>query len=223
MPPTPTPSWRSSSKATKVPPTPFVKSPPMTLDDELKFESARLAHGVPLVASRFDSMTGATTGLALRLDGVPARGAALPVAAARAAHPRRRDRERPARLLRADERAAARARSSPSTRPSRPTRAPGRVELVLRGSGVGLEESKRAIDWMALVLHAPDWRSENLPRIRDLVDQQLAGLRNTMQARRGELGQRPGQRLAHAAPARLPRGRFLPHPQRTTRCACAGC
>ena len=43
----------------------------MTLDDDLKFEAVRLAAGVPLVASRFDSMTGATTGLALRLDGVP--------------------------------------------------------------------------------------------------------------------------------------------------------
>ena len=57
----------------------------------------------------------------------------------------------------------------------------GRVELVLRGSGVGLEESRRALDWMALVLYAPDWRSENLPRLRDVVDQQLAALRNTVQ------------------------------------------
>ena len=88
----------------------------------------------------------------------------------------------------------------------------GRVELVLRGSGVGLEESQRALDWMARVLHAPDWRSENLPRLRDLVDQQLAALRNTVQARRGELGQRPGQRLAHAAPARLAGERLVPHP-----------
>ena len=74
-------------KATKVPPTPFVKSPPMTLDDELQFESVRLANGVPLVASRFDSMTGAMTGLALRLDGVPRGRAALPVAAARRCSP----------------------------------------------------------------------------------------------------------------------------------------
>ena len=28
----------------------------------------------------------------------------------------------------------------------------------------------------------PDWRGENLPRIRDLVDQQLAALRNTCRA-----------------------------------------
>src|SRR5262249_29163175 len=32
-----------------------------------------------------------------------------------------------------------------------------------------------------LVMFNPDWRPENLPRIRDLVDQQLGILRNTMQ------------------------------------------
>jgi Zn-dependent M16 (insulinase) family peptidase len=58
-------------KATKVPPSPFVKSPPLTLDDNLQYEAAKLPNGVPLVASRFDNMTGALTGIALRLDGVP--------------------------------------------------------------------------------------------------------------------------------------------------------
>jgi hypothetical protein len=57
----------------------------------------------------------------------------------------------------------------------------GRIELVLRGSGIGLEESRRALDWMTLVLYSPDWRPENLARIRDVVDQQLAALRNTVQ------------------------------------------
>jgi hypothetical protein len=57
----------------------------------------------------------------------------------------------------------------------------GRVELVMRGSGIGLEESQRALDWMALALYSPDWRTENLPRIRDVVDQALAQLRNTVQ------------------------------------------
>ena len=43
-------------------------APPMTLDDGLLFESVRLANGVPFVASRFDSMTGALTGVALFKD-----------------------------------------------------------------------------------------------------------------------------------------------------------
>ena len=180
MPPTADAGLARIDKATRVPPTPFVKAPPMTLDDELQFESVRLAHGVPLVASRFDSMTGATTGLALRLDGVPADElrylSLLPVLLTQAGVI---DNGRPVPYEEMSERLrreilglgagfAGNART-------------GRVELVLRGSGVGLEESRRALDWMARVLHAPDWRAENLPRLRDLVDQELAALRNTVQ------------------------------------------
>jgi hypothetical protein len=168
-------------RATKVPPTPFLKSPPMTLDDELKFESVRLAHGVPLVASRFDSMTGATTGLALRLDGVPAEElryvSLLPELLSRAGVIENGE---PIPYEQMSERLRREILALDATFSSNPRT--GRVELVLRGSGVGLEESKRAIDWVTRVLHAPDWRSENLPRLRDLVDQQLAALRNTVQA-----------------------------------------
>src|SRR5204862_6503977 len=52
-----------------------------------------------------------------------------------------------------------------------------RVELVVRGAGIGADEAKRAIGWMTLVLQHPDWRPENLPRIRDVVDQSLPQLR----------------------------------------------
>jgi len=167
-------------RATRVPPTPFVKAPPMTLDDNLQFESVRMANAVPLVASRFDSMTGAMTGLALRVDGVPRDEwlylSLLPELLTRAGVidngqpiPYEQMSERLRREILALTAAFA---TNPRT---------GRVELVLRGSGVGLEESRRALDWMARVLYAPDWRSENLPRLRDLVDQQLAALRNTMQ------------------------------------------
>jgi hypothetical protein len=167
-------------KATKVPPTPFVKSPPMTLDDDLRYETAQLPNGVPLVASRFDNMTGAFTGIALRLDGVPRDElryvSLLPQLLATVGViengrpvPYEEMRER----LRKEILALTPAFST-NTRT-------GRVELVIRGSGIGLEESQRAIDWMELVLHSPDWRPENLARIRDVVDQQLAALRNTVQ------------------------------------------
>jgi Zn-dependent M16 (insulinase) family peptidase len=167
-------------KATKVPPTPFVKSPPMTLDDDLKYEATKLANGVPLVASRFDNMTGALTGIALRLDGVPRDElrfvSLLPPLLATVgviengravAYEEMRERLRKEILA---------LTPSFSTNPRT-----GRVELVVRGSGIGLEESTRALDWMGLVLYSPDWRPENLARIRDVVDQQLAGLRNTVQ------------------------------------------
>jgi hypothetical protein len=59
--------------------------------------------------------------------------------------------------------------------------AKGRVELVVRGAGNDRAEAERALQWMQLALFHPDWRPENLPRIRDVVDQALTGLRRTMQ------------------------------------------
>jgi hypothetical protein len=56
-----------------------------------------------------------------------------------------------------------------------------RVELVVRGAGNDAAEAQRAIQWMDLALFHPDWRVENLARIRDLVDQTLSGLRRTTQ------------------------------------------
>src|SRR5215831_9113191 len=49
---------------------PFTSSPPLGLDDTLDFSVRTTPEGVPLVASYFDNMTGATVGLALRLDRV---------------------------------------------------------------------------------------------------------------------------------------------------------
>src|SRR5262249_42710524 len=59
--------------------------------------------------------------------------------------------------------------------------ATGRAELVVRGEGNNTEEAKRALGWMTLVLTSPDWRPENLPRIRDVVDQALEGYRSVTQ------------------------------------------
>ena len=198
-------------KATRVPPTPFVKAPPMTLDDDLQFESVRLANGVPLVASRFDSMTGAMTGLALRVDGVPRDELRYPVLAARAAHPRRRDRQRPAHPLRADERTPAprdprahgRVRHQPAHRPggagaARLGRGAGGIPPCARLDGAGAVRARLAQREPA----AP--ARPGRPAARR-VAQHDAG-------RRGELGQRPRQCLAHATPARLAGERLLPHP-----------
>jgi len=168
-------------EVTSVKPPPFLKSPPMTLDDELRFESVKTANGVPLVASRFESMTGATIGLAMRVDGVPPDEARylslLPALLTRAGAIDENGRPIPweqmsERLRREILDLNANFSTNPRT---------GRVELMLRGSGVGLDESRRALLWMGRVLQAPDWRAANLPRLRDLVDQQLAALRNTVQ------------------------------------------
>lgn len=158
----------------------FVENPPLTLDDQLDFKVSTLAGGVKMVASNFDNMTSATTGLALRLDGVPEDQlvylSMLPalltqVGVIKDGQPV--SFERMSEMLR-QEILALSAYFGTNFRT-------GRAELVVRGTGNNDAESRRAVEWMRLVLDSPDWRPENLPRIRDLVDQTLSGLRNRMQ------------------------------------------
>ncbi|MFL6336795.1 MAG: M16 family metallopeptidase [Pyrinomonadaceae bacterium] len=158
----------------------FLERPPLTLDDQLDYKVTQLAGGVPLVASNFENMTSATTGLALRLDGVPQEklfylsalpslltevgvvkdGKAIPF-------------EQMSEMLR-KEILALNSYFSTNFRN-------GRAELVVRGAGNDAAESQRALAWMKLVLASPDWRPENLARIRDVVDQVLSGMRNRTQ------------------------------------------
>lgn len=165
--------------AKDITPPEFVKTPPMTLDDELRYEVSELGT-IDLVSSRFDNMTSATL------------GAAFPI------HPLTRDQLRllsllPSLMTRVGviengkpvsyERMSERLRNEIlsldayfSTNPRTE-----RVELVLRGAGLGAPEFRRAVQWMSLVALTPDWRIENLSRIRDVVDQDLSALRNAMQ------------------------------------------
>jgi Zn-dependent M16 (insulinase) family peptidase len=168
------------AEAKKVAPPKFVDEPPMTIDDQLQFATTTLAHDVPMVASTFDNMTSATTGIALRLDALPAEDlrylALLPVLMTRVGVI---ENGRPVSFDEMTERLrneilSLNANYSTNTRT-------GRAELVVRGAGNDLPESKRAIEWMRLVMEHPDWRPENLARIRDTVDQSLSQLRNTMQ------------------------------------------
>jgi Zn-dependent M16 (insulinase) family peptidase len=158
----------------------FVDTPPMTLDDQLDFQTSKLAGAVPLVSSRFESMTSATTGLAVRLDGLAEDRlvfvSALPQLLTRVGVI---EDGKPVSFERMTERLRQEILSLNASFSVNETT--DRYELVVRGSGNTLEESKRALGWMKLALFHPDWRLENLPRIRDLVDQMLASVRNTTQ------------------------------------------
>ena len=158
----------------------FVDTPPLTLDDQLDFKSVKIAGGVPLVNSTFESMTGATTGLALRLDGVPEDRlvfvSLLPALLTRVGVI---ENGKPVSYDEMTQRLRTEILSLNATFSS--DQVSGRRELVLRGAGNNQPESQRAIEWMKLTLLHPDWRPENLPRIRDMVDQALSQLRNTMQ------------------------------------------
>ena len=158
----------------------FVDNPPMTLDDQLEYNESKVNGKIPLVSSYFDSMTSATVSLALNLASVPEADlpllsllpallsstgvvdAGTPVAYEQMQQMQRRE------ILSLSARFVADTRSN-------------RVELLISGSGNDLPESRRAIEWMRLILSHPDWRIENLPRIRDLVEQSLGRLRTTMQ------------------------------------------
>jgi Zn-dependent M16 (insulinase) family peptidase len=158
----------------------FIESPPLSLDDQLDYKVQTLAGGVPMVASTFDNMTSATTGLALRLDGVSQDElvylSILPalltrVGVIKAGKPI--SFEEMSELLR-QEILSLNAYFSTNF-------ATNRAELTVRGAGNDAQESQKAIEWMKLVLQSPDWRPENLARIRDVVDQTLSNLRNRMQ------------------------------------------
>ena len=160
----------------------FLKAPPLTLDDQLEYSQGKLgdAGQVPVVSSFFDNMTSATTGLALRLDSVPEDSLALlSLLPALLTQTGVIDQGKPIpyeqmeELLRREVLSLT-AAFSVGVRSDR-------VEIMLRGAGNDLAESRRAIEWMELVLEHPDWRLENLPRIRDLVEQNVSRLRASMQ------------------------------------------
>ncbi|MDQ3804897.1 MAG: hypothetical protein M3416_13835 [Acidobacteriota bacterium] len=157
----------------------FVENPPLTLDDQLDFRASEVG-GVPAVASTFDNMTSATTGVALRLDGVAedklvylSMMPALLTQTGVVKDGKAISFEQMSELLR-QEILALNSYFSTNFRT-------GRAELVVRGTGNDAAESQRALEWMRLALYSPNWRVENLPRIRDLVDQTLGSLRQRMQ------------------------------------------
>jgi Zn-dependent M16 (insulinase) family peptidase len=166
--------------AKQVAPPRFVESPPLTLDDQLDFKVTKLASDVPMVASTFENMTSATTGVALRLDAVPEDKlfylSALPLLL------RSTGVVRDGRALSFEEMSEAIRKEILQLNVFYSTNfRTNRAELVVRGAGNDTAESRRAVEWMRLVLTSPNWRVENLPRMRDAVDQSLSGTRGVMQ------------------------------------------
>jgi Zn-dependent M16 (insulinase) family peptidase len=158
----------------------FLDNPPMTLDDQIEYTESKVNEKIPLVSSYFDNMTSATTALALNLDSVPEADLPMlsllpellsatgviengtPVSYEQMQEKLRRE------ILSLDAGFISNTKS-------------GRVELLVSAAGNDLTESRRAIEWMRLILFHPDWRIENLPRISDLVEQYVGRVRTTMQ------------------------------------------
>jgi hypothetical protein len=167
--------------AAAVPMPPFVPDPPMTQDDLLAFRT-ETRRGIPVVASTFETMKSATVGLALRLDALPEE--ALPLLAILpsliedvgvirdgVAIPYDEVRDRLRReVLGLDVRFDV-------------SFSEGRAELSLEASGNDVEETRRALGWMRDMLASPDWRPENLARLRDVVKERASALHDVMAGR----------------------------------------
>ncbi len=166
-----------SQAAVELPP--LVASPPMTLDDGLVYKTDALA-GLPRFTATFESMASARVAIAfslrnklepdelmylaalpMLLDGAGIIENGVPIAADEMRERMRKE------ILGISLSYAYNSRSH-------------RLELVVGGQGNGASETKAAIAWMRRILLSPDWRIENLPRLRDLIDQSVTGLRQAM-------------------------------------------
>jgi Zn-dependent M16 (insulinase) family peptidase len=160
----------------------FIDNPPLTLDDELDFSLESLASGSPYLKASFEDMTSATTGIAINLraisrddlfylslmpdlmtqTGVLINGKGLAY-------------EEMSERLRREVLGVTASFSTNITT--------GRAELVMTASGNDVKEADRAIEWMGMMLTSPFWEERNIGRLRDVVEQRLSVLRNTMQTR----------------------------------------
>lgn len=161
----------------------FIADPPLTLDDQLRYRVTDFpgGRGGQLVTSLFDHLSGATVGLAFRLDPVPESllvyVPALPSLLTDAGVIRDGQPLPYAAMKEAVRREVLELAAYFSVNPRS-----GRTELAVRGAGTDARESATALDWIETVLFAADWRSENLPRVRDCVDGALAAARDRMHA-----------------------------------------
>ncbi len=156
----------------------FLENPPMTYDPFLDYRVDTVSGSVPLVASTFNSMTSTTIGMALSLRTIPRDllmyvpllnqldqlgvvkdGEVIPFS------------EMNERLKTEVLSFATYLTTNPRT---------GRAELVFSGAGSNRGELDSLLGWMNAALFSPYLEPSNLPRLRDIVDNYLSGLRNRM-------------------------------------------
>lgn len=158
----------------------FINNPPLTLDDQLIYKQQHIAGKVPVVASIFNNMTSATTGIALNLRSVPQDQlvylALLPQLLTQTGVIENGKTVPYEDMIQMLQRQILSLDSYYST-----NSVSHRAELVLNAAGSNEQESLRAVEWINNVLKHPNWTKANLPRIRDLVEQELTSIRKTMQ------------------------------------------
>jgi Zn-dependent M16 (insulinase) family peptidase len=168
-------------KAATLPCPRFLDSPPLSYDTNLDFQVRTLDNAVPLVASRFDSMIAVTVGIALDMRIIPKeRLIYIPVLPALVSEigvvkgNRVIDSVSMNDHLKKDVlRLAAKIVCNATT---------GRVELAVEGTGGDLDESQRMLEWLEAAISQPYLGAGNLPRVRQVVDRQIAKFRGLMRS-----------------------------------------
>jgi Zn-dependent M16 (insulinase) family peptidase len=161
----------------EVPFAPLAPDPPMTYDDSLVWK--REGERGERVVSTFESMKSATVGLLLRLDDVP--DAALPWLGVLPALVSDVGVIRDGKAIPYDEVEDRLRREVLGVEVRYTTDSySGRAELSIEAGGNDPDETKRALGWTRDLLATPDWRPENLPRLRDVIDAELTRLHDTM-------------------------------------------
>jgi len=157
----------------------FIDNPPMTLDDQLDFQSLTVAGKAPLVASTFDNMTSSRVGLALRLDVIPeSLMVYVPFLSAVMTDIGVIKDGEVITFDQMQERLRLEVLNLNAYYSAGFSK--GRVELVLAGQGGNQQELFNALGWMDAALYSPYVSEDNLPRILDRLDQLIQGNRNRM-------------------------------------------
>src|SRR3569833_2956334 len=170
---------RELEAAQKVELPPLVASPPMTLDASLKYETGELG-AVRTFTATFDSMQRARVQLSFDINRASAPADQMFLAGLPELLSQVGVIDRGAPITSAEMKERLRKEVLGVTVSYIGNNRTLRNELAFTGSGLGAGETKAALGWIQRVVLAPDWRIENLARLRDVVEQTLTAARARM-------------------------------------------
>jgi Zn-dependent M16 (insulinase) family peptidase len=155
----------------------FIENPPLTLDEQLQYETIDLFKGVPLFAATFENMMSATMNLYLKLNVIPESLLVyLPLIPAILTDIGVYDNGQPVNHEEMSERLRTEILNLNAYYDNSFDNK--RIELVITSQGGNLEEMYNAVGWMDKALYSSYLSVDNLPRINDVINQSLTSLRN---------------------------------------------
>lgn len=167
------------SIAALVPVPRFLDNPPLSYDPTLDYRIDTVAGAVPMVASTFNSMTASTMTLSLDLHGIPeAQLLYVPLLPSLITEVGVVRDGQVIDYAALDQRLKNDVLNLYGDLAVNPYT--GRVDLAVTAAGSDAAEGKAALEWLAVGLLHPYLATANLPRLRDVVNNRLTGLRNRM-------------------------------------------